>query len=338
VLSRHRQLLGRDREYWGGLDDIAKWNIFRTCGSTPERTGYLTQLSFQTEDGAPVERATTARPFKTQLLKWIGNKQRFAHDIIGLFPDRFGTYYEPFLGSGAVLGALAPKKALGSDVLAPLVEIWQTLRADPELLKHWYAERWNAAKSGDKVAGFERVKASYNQKPNGADLLYLSRSCYGGVVRFRKHDGYISTPCGVHAPVSPESFSKRVDLWHQRTRGAEFVLSDFESVMDSAKAKDLVYCDPPYSHTQAILYGAQSFDLQRLFEAIARCKARGVYVALSIDGSKRSGDLLCDIPIPEGLFEEEGTVNCGRSMLRRFQMKGETLEGEMVRDRLLLTY
>jgi len=75
-----------------------------------------------------------------------------------------------------------------------------------------------------------------------------------------------------------------------------------------------------------------------LFAAIARCKARGVYVALSIDGTKRSGEKICSVPIPGGLFETEATVNCGRSMLRRFQMAGQTLEGEVVADRLLLTY
>ena len=34
-------------------------------------------------------------PFKTQLLKWIGNKQRFAHEIVSYFPATFGTYHEP---------------------------------------------------------------------------------------------------------------------------------------------------------------------------------------------------------------------------------------------------
>jgi DNA adenine methylase len=53
---------------------------------------------------------------------------------------------------------------------------------------------------------------------------------------------------------------------------------------------------------------------------------------------KRSGDLLCNVHIPDGLFEREAMVNCGRSMLLRFQMKGEALEREHVRDRLLLTY
>ncbi|HYH78634.1 MAG TPA: Dam family site-specific DNA-(adenine-N6)-methyltransferase [Longimicrobium sp.] len=276
-------------------------------------------------------------PFKMQLLKWIGNKQRFAHEIASYFPARFGTYYEPFLGSGAVLGTLAPKRAVASDVIGPLVELWRTLAADPEQVKAWYTERWNEMHGGDKVEIYKRIKGSYNACPNPADFLFLTRACYGGVVRFRR-DGYISTPCGAHHPIPPESFADRVDIWHARTKGAEFVHSDFEQVMDQAQAGDVVYCDPPYSDTQAILYGAQAFSLERLFRVIRRCKERGVYVLLSIDGSKQSGDKLCNIPIPNGLFEEEALVNCGRSMLRRFQMRGESLEREVVNDRLLLTF
>jgi DNA adenine methylase len=68
------------------------------------------------------------------------------------------------------------------------------------------------------------------------------------------------------------------------------------------------------------------------------CKTRGVRVALSIDGTKKSGRVDCMLDIPEGLFEREVFVNCGRSMLRRFQREGETLEDEIVHDRLLLTY
>jgi DNA adenine methylase len=185
---------------------------------------------------------------------------------------------------------------------------------------------------------YERIKASYNVSPNGADLLFLCRACYGGVVRFRKADGYMSTPCGVHRPISPESFAKRVDEWHRRTTGTEFRLLDYAEAMALAGPGDLVYCDPPYRHSQTILYGAQSFELRRLLEAIAECKERGAFIALSIDGSKRSGELPCDIPVPDGLFEREILVNCGRSMLRRFQLPGQTLEGEVVADRLLLTY
>jgi len=278
------------------------------------------------------------RPFKTQLLKWIGNKQRFAHEIIRMFPDRFGTYYEPFLGSGAVLGSLRPNRAGGSDGFGPLMEIWEALKDDHTRLEGWYAERWIRAQTEGKEAAYESVKASYNASPNGADFVFLSRSCYGGVVRFRQADGYMSTPCGPHAPVSPQSFASRVKEWKERVRNAEFVTCDFEESMSRAAAGDLIYCDPPYSFSQAILYGAQSFSIQRLLLAIMRCKERGVYVVLSIDGSKKSGNMICDIPIPGGLFEREVAVNVGRSMLKRFQMEGQTLEDEVVSDRLLLTY
>ncbi len=63
-----------------------------------------------------------------------------------------------------------------------------------------------------------------------------------------------------------------------------------------------------------------------------------MFVAVSIDGNKRSGNLVCDIPMPVGLFEREMLVTTGRSMLKRFQMEGKSLEEEVVADRLLLTY
>ena len=113
---------------------------------------------------------------------------------------------------------------------------------------------------------------------------------------------------------------------------------EYTEAMEKTKAGDLVYCDPPYSHTQAILYGAQSFSLEDLIVMIGKCKRKGVFVALSIDGTKKSGETVCELPIPKGLFEREVFIHCGRSMLRRFQMNGQTLESEHVTDRLLLTY
>lgn len=277
-------------------------------------------------------------PFKQQLLKWIGSKQRFAHEIISFFPNKFGTYYEPFLGSGGVLGTLSPRKAIASDTFLPLIEIWKTLKNNPIELKQWYKERWHYQNYVGKEKGYEDIKQKYNNNPNGADFLYLTRSCYGGVIRFRKNDGYMSTPCGIHSPIAPESFNKRVDLWYSRVINTEFIHSDYKEVMNMSQSGDLIYCDPPYSFSQAILYGAQSFNLEELFSKIQECKDRGVRVVLSIDGSKKSGDFLCDIKIPKDLFESEFSVNCGRSMLKRFQMQGKSLETEVVSDRLLLTY
>lgn len=280
-------------------------------------------------------------PFKTQLLKWIGNKQRFAHEIASYLPSLgdTGTYFEPFLGSAAVLGTLRPDRAVASDAFGPLIGIWQMLNEDKSQVVAWYSERWeryNTAADPRKV--YEEIKASYNAEPNAADLLFLSRSCYGGVVRFRRTDGFMSTPMGVHKPVSPSSFAQRAEIWAERTAGVEFVQLDYREAFEMAKSGDVVYCDPPYSHSQTILYGAQTFDLQDLFEQIGQAKSRGIRVALSIDGNKESGSALLKLPIPEGLFERATLVNVGRSMLKRFQMEGQSLESHVVSDRLLLTF
>jgi DNA adenine methylase len=292
---------------------------------------------FNSEE-APLPASGGVKPFRTQLLKWVGNKQKQADEIIGYFPKEFNTYYEPFLGSGGVLGVLAPNQAIASDTFAPLIEIWQTLRTDKTLLKEYYAARYNQIEVLGKKAAYEQTLASYNAHPNGADLLFLCRACYGGVVRFRKSDGHMSTPVGVHDPVSPESFSKRVDIWHARTKRTRFVHSSFQQMMQDAKRGDLIYCDPPYADSQTILYGAQSFSLPLLIESIEECKSRGVYVALSIDGTKSSGRKICDVPMPKNLFQREECISVGRSMLKRFQMEGQNLADHVVTDRLLLTF
>ena len=121
-------------------------------------------------------------------------------------------------------------------------------------------------------------------------------------------------------------------------KGATLRQVDFAQAMADAEPGDVVYCDPPYSRSQAILYGAQAFDLSRRMKAIADYKERGVRVVLSSDGTKKSWKVYGDIPLPEGIFEHELLVNIGRSMLRRFQMGRQALEAEEVRDRLLLAY
>lgn len=303
-------------------------------------------LALEQKNLFPLERASQSsaslvddvKPFKTQLLKWIGNKQKQAPDIVSFFPKKYGTYIEPFLGGGGVLGVLAPKVAIASDIFEPLIDIWKTLEADKELLKKQYKDRYALVLKLGKKEAYDKILANYNKNPNSADFVFLTRSCYGGVVRFRKSDGYMSTPCGAHDPISPESFSLRVDLWSHRTSGTKFYHQDFSESFDMAKKGDLIYCDPPYVDSQAILYGAQSFNLLKLFECIKEAKDRGVYVALSIDGTKFSGEKLCDVPVPNRLFEREEFVIVGRSMLKRFQMDGKTLESHEVTDRLLLTY
>ena len=88
------------------------------------------------------------------LLKWIGNKQRFADTIVSYMPSSFNNYYEPFLGSGAVLAELLMQDATsmfphfehayGSDVLPFLIDIFRSVKDNPSELADYYAKEISA--------------------------------------------------------------------------------------------------------------------------------------------------------------------------------------------------
>lgn len=284
-----------------------------------------------------------------QLLKWVGNKHKFAHEIVEAMPNEIETYYEPFLGSGAVLATLAYhqknslippityKKAVGSDVMTPLIGIFNYVKSDPNtLVKHYK----NCIEDyiNNRQEQYLEIRERFNQDRDPLDFAVLTRTCYSGIIRFRKRDGYMSTPIGPHNPISPESFEERVQIWHDLLQNVEFINTDFRETMNKAKTGDLVYCDPPYTHSQSILYGAQAFKIEDLWEAIYKCKQRGVKVMLSINGKKKSKTEDISVQLPEGLFEREKYVNCGVSMINRLQRSGEVMINEDVHDRLLLTW
>lgn len=281
------------------------------------------------------------------LLKWIGNKQRFASTIISYMPDSFNNYYEPFLGSGAVLAELLMQDATSlyphfehayaSDILPFLIDIFNIVKNEPDKLVDYYTKEIEAYYE-DPVAHYEVIRDRFNQDHNGFDFCLLSRTCFSGVIRFRKADGYMSTPRGPHKPISPETFQKRVRLWSELIQKADFNVASFEESMSKPQKGDVVYCDPPYTHSQGIIYGAQDFNITRLWDKIAECKDRGAYVMLSINGTRESQKKDISVEIPEGLFERELLVNCGTSMIDRLQNSGKEMENEVVHDKLLLTW
>ena len=275
-------------------------------------------------------------PPKGQLLKWIGGKQRSAAAIASFLPTSFGRYIEPFVGGGAVLGAIAPERGLACDILEPLVDLWKLVQDSPGDLAAQYRRLWTAYRD-DRATIYRETLARYNATPNASDLLFLCRTCYGGVVRFTKK-GTMSTPLGPHLAIPPESMARRISDWRPRIEHTAFIHSSFEDTMSEARNNDVIYCDPPYVYAQAILYGAQSFDLEKLWRAIEVAQRKGAKVALSLDGYKRSGDLQLLLNVPDGLFAREVILHKGGSMLKRFQRRDSDVKDEHVGDRLLLTW
>lgn len=281
------------------------------------------------------------------LLKWIGNKQRVASTIVSYMPDSFNNYYEPFLGSGAVLAELLMQDATSlypnfeyayaSDVLPFLIDIFKIVKSEPEKLIEYYIKEIEVYYE-NPVEQYEIIRDRFNHDHNAFDFCLLSRTCFSGIIRFRKADGYMSTPRGPHKPICPDTFQQRVMLWSELIQKADFSVASFDESMSKPQKGDVVYCDPPYTHSQSIIYGAQDFQIKHLWDKIAECKAREAYVMLSINGTRESQKRDISVEIPEGLFQRELLVNCGTSMIDRLQNAGKEMENEIVHDKLLLTW
>jgi DNA adenine methylase len=235
-----------------------------------------------------------------------------------------------------VLATLAPDRAVAGDALEILVDLHQMVQVDPERLVGHYGEARESLLAGGRDV-YEGIRDRYNSEPTPEDLLVLSRTCYGGVMRFTR-DGYISTPMGPHKPMPADKLARYMVEWQARLAGTTFIHGDFRETMADAGDGDVVYCDPPYLHGQTILYGAQDFQLSALWQAVNDAVERGARVIVSVDGWRRSGRKPIELGLPDGLFPRELLIERGGCLLRRFQMSGEDMSFEQVADRLLLTW
>ena len=72
-------------------------------------------------------------PLVSPILKWVGGKRQLLDSIVPLIPE-YSTYYEPFVGGGAVLFGTQPKKAVINDSNEELMNVYRVIKEDPEEL------------------------------------------------------------------------------------------------------------------------------------------------------------------------------------------------------------
>src|SRR5436309_9383756 len=86
------------------------------------------RATVQREFGSLRSYSPNASPF----LKWAGGKTQLLKQLSQFFPKEFGTYFEPFLGGGAVFFHLRPERAVLSDTNPELVNAFQVVQSDPD--------------------------------------------------------------------------------------------------------------------------------------------------------------------------------------------------------------
>ena len=73
---------------------------------------------------------TTIQPFT----KWTGGKRQLLPVIKSLMPDNYNSYFEPFIGGGALFFDLSPDKAVINDFNNELMNCYQQIKKHPQKL------------------------------------------------------------------------------------------------------------------------------------------------------------------------------------------------------------
>ena len=245
------------------------------------------------------------RPF----LKWAGGKRQLLPALRDFYPDGFGTYHEPFLGSGAVFFDLAGRLANGrvrlTDVNADLIGCWLRLRDNPDEViaglrelatgyrkapdEHFYRVRndeFNPARR--EIMNGNGLRAEAYTPDLAAMFIYLNRTGYNGLFRLNS-TGLFNVPRGRYKNprICDEDNLRRVSSTLSAL-SARIEHASFDAVLQSARAGDLVYFDPPYAplsttarFTSYTSDGFGSKDQRHLQRVLIELAQRKCHVVLS---------------------------------------------------------
>lgn len=248
-------------------------------------------------------------------LKWAGGKSKISDQIQSLFPSplEFNSYYEPFLGSGAMYFRVSPRSGRLNDKNTTLIDIYITLRDNPEALISELQKLQDSYHSLSDIdekkdyylarrAEFNSLKKSSVRK--SALFIFLNKTGFNGMYRENSRGEY-NIPFGKHErPLICDSENlRRVS---DDLQGIDITSTSYESAVKDAKKGDLVYLDPPYypiSETSKFTeYQAGGFtvdDQAKLRDIFVELAKRGCYVVMSNSACEEVRDLYAGYEIIE---------------------------------------
>ncbi len=236
----------------------------------------------------------TPKPF----VKWAGGKRQLIPILSENLPQTMGTYFEPFLGGGALLFHILSERdgqiCRISDLNSDLVLTYITIRDKPDELIYSlknHAKRYQKDSKSYYYSIRESNPRSAVEKTSR--LLFLNRTCFNGLYRVNSK-GKFNVPLGRYTNpniVNEENIRSVSQVLQSRKVSIKCL--DFETVLDDAKKDDLVYFDPPYQPVSSTAnftsYTHKSFtydDLKRLAKLCLKLDSIGCKVMLSNSNSQ----------------------------------------------------
>lgn len=191
----------------------------------------------------------TRNPLVEPVLKWVGGKRQLLKDIEIHIPRKFSTFYEPFLGGGAVLFHLQPHKAVVNDINEELINVYTVIRDNVEELIEDLKKHKNEAEYFYNIRELDRDKEAYNRLSSikkASRIIYLNKTCYNGLFRVNQQ-GEFNTPFGRYKNpnIVNEVTLRAVSNYFNKAQ-ITFKCTDFEESVKGIRKGSFVYFDPPY--------------------------------------------------------------------------------------------
>lgn len=129
----------------------------------------------------------------TPFFRWVGGKRQLLPQILPLLQSAMtseATYYEPFLGGGAVFLALSPARAVLNDTNPHLTAAYSMAKHNPTML----VASLTTLCQRRTYESFMEARDAFNasDEPAPALFLYLNRLCFNGLHRVNKAGRYNS--------------------------------------------------------------------------------------------------------------------------------------------------
>ena len=226
------------------------------------------------------------------VIKWVGGKSQLTQKIREMLPDKFETYYEPFLGGAAVLLDLNPTNAVVNDINPELINMYIQVRDNvEEVINHLTTydnqhEIWSDSKDYYyRVRGFFNTELGTNTVQQAARFIYLNKHCFNGLYRVNKKGEF-------NVPFNGKLSGKFFDPDHlrelsSRLQNMRILNTDFETAVQDASVGDFVFFDSPYVPITATTFtdytkeGFSYEDHVRLAKVFKELTNRGCYCMLT---------------------------------------------------------
>jgi DNA adenine methylase len=249
-------------------------------------------------------------------IRWMGNKSKHLRHIIPYIPDEYNTYYEPFVGSGALFLILQPKKWIINDLNKDLINIWKNVKDNPDTIINSFKNFGKKFKPLSKKEKLEFCRditntiEELNYDVYRASIIMLMKFCVymGNIIVNNKlyFQGINLSIINYNSYYFLDNiyYSNLLNVSSYLNSSKGLILNkDYKNILDKTKKDDFVFLDPPYieEHEYHFNYNKEeSLDnkfIIELYKEVKKLDKKGVKWLMTQADTKEIKDIFKEYKI-----------------------------------------